>query len=84
MHWENKPLNRNVYKIWIKSFSVGVFVGAGSRHEDLETSGSAYLLEKMFFRGTTSKSKSEIAESIDSIGAVQANTTGREISNFTL
>lgn len=27
--------------------SVGVFVGAGSRHEDLETSGTAYLLEKM-------------------------------------
>jgi len=65
-------------------YSVGVFVGAGSRHEDLETSGSAYLLEKMLFRGTTSRSKSDIAESIDGIGAVQSNTTGREVSNFTL
>jgi predicted Zn-dependent peptidase len=61
-----------------------VYVGAGSRHEDLETTGTAYLLEKMFFRGTTSKSKTEIAESIDSLGAIQKNTTGREISNFTL
>lgn len=61
-----------------------MFVGAGSRHEDLETSGSAYLLEKMLFRGTSSKSKTEITESIDSIGAVQSNTTGREVSNFTL
>jgi predicted Zn-dependent peptidase len=39
--------------------SVAVYVGAGSRHEDLETSGSAYLLEKMLFRGTTSRSKSD-------------------------
>lgn len=61
-----------------------MFVGAGSRHEDLETSGSAYLLEKMFFRGTTSRSKTDIADAIDSIGAVQSNTTGREVSNFTL
>lgn len=41
--------------------SVSVFVGAGSRNEDLETSGSAYLLEKMFLRGTSSRNKSEIA-----------------------
>jgi len=59
-------------------------VGAGSRHEDLETSGSAYLLEKMFFRGTSSKSKTEIAESIDSLGAIMKNETGREISHFSL
>lgn len=52
------------------NYSVAVYVGAGSRHEDLETSGSAYLLEKMLFRGTTSKSKSDIAETIDGIGAV--------------
>lgn len=38
--------------------SVKVFVNAGSRHEDFDTTGSAYLLEKMFLRGTTSKSKS--------------------------
>jgi mitochondrial-processing peptidase subunit beta len=38
----------------------------------------------MLFRGTTSRSKTDIAESIDGIGAVQSNTTGREISNFTL
>jgi predicted Zn-dependent peptidase len=44
-----------------QSASVGVFVGAGSRNEDLETSGTAYLLEKMFLRGTSSRSKSEIA-----------------------
>ena len=61
-----------------------MYVNAGSRNEDLETSGSAYLLEKMLFRGTTSQSKTDISKAIDSIGAVQKNETGREISNFTL
>ena len=70
--------------LFLSNFRVGVFVGAGSRHEDLETSGTANLLEKMLFRGTSSKSKSDITESIDSIGAVQRNVTGREISNFSL
>lgn len=63
---------------------MGVFVGAGSRHEDLETSGSAYLLEKMLFRGTTSRSKTEIAEAVDSIGAIPSNNTAREVSKYTL
>jgi len=62
--------------------SVGVFVGAGSRHEDLETSGSAYLLEKMLARGTTSRSKSEIAETIESMGARFQSQTGRENSSL--
>lgn len=59
-------------------------MGAGSRHEDLETSGSAYLLEKMLFRGTTSRSKSDIESTLDSMGAIQKNDTCREVTNFTL
>lgn len=40
--------------------SVGVYIGAGSRNEDLETTGTAYLLEKMFLRGTSSRSKTDL------------------------
>jgi predicted Zn-dependent peptidase len=64
--------------------SVGVYVGAGSRHEDLETSGSAYLLEKMLFRGTSSRSKTDIQEALDNLGAIQTNQTGREFSSYSL
>ena len=46
--------------LFLTLLSVKVFVGAGSRHEDLETSGSAYLLEKMFLRGTSGKSKQDL------------------------
>jgi processing peptidase subunit beta len=64
--------------------SVGVFVGAGSRNEDLETSGTAYLLEKMFFRGTPSHSKSDITQTIENMGARLESQTGRESQSIQL
>ena len=57
---------------------------AGSRNEDFDTTGSAYLLEKMFLRGTSNKSKSEISQDIESLGARYSAETGREISSFGL
>jgi len=59
-------------------------VNAGSRHEDFDTTGSAYLLEKMLLRGTSSKSKSDISLEIESLGARYHADTGREISSFGL
>mmetsp|Transcript_15260 Transcript_15260/g.14816 ORF Transcript_15260/g.14816 Transcript_15260/m.14816 type:complete len:142 (-) Transcript_15260:1198-1623(-) len=37
--------------------TVGVYVKAGSRNETPDTSGTAYLLEKMMTRGTSARSK---------------------------
>ena len=64
--------------------SVGVFVGAGSRHENLETSGTAYLLEKMLTRGTPSLSRSDISQTIENMGARFQAQTGRETSSLQL
>ena len=61
-----------------QSASVGVFVGAGSRNDGYETSGTAYLLERMLTRGTTSRSKSEIDETIENMGARFQSQTSRE------
>ena len=61
-----------------------MFVGAGSRNEDLETSGSAYLLEKMLFRGTTSRSKTDFQDAIENSGAILTTQTGREQSFYQL
>ena len=66
------------------NFRVGVYARAGSRNECLETSGSAHLLEKMFLRGTTNKSKSQLYQEITNLGATYNSDTGREISNFSL
>jgi processing peptidase subunit beta len=65
-------------------YSVSVYVGAGSRNEDLETSGSAYLLEKMLFRGTTSRSKSDFQDAIENSGSILTTNTGREQSFYQL
>lgn len=63
---------------------VGVYVKAGSRQEDLETSGAAYMLQRMATRGTTSKSKSELAEEIANMGATYTDDIEREQTSFGL
>lgn len=63
---------------------MGVYIGAGSRHEDLETSGSAYLLEKMFMRGTKNRSKNDIVSEIENNGARFYSSTDRESSTLSL
>ena len=41
-------------------------------------------MEKMLFRGTASKSKSDIEATIDAMGAIQRNETDREVTTFSL
>ena len=37
--------------------AVGVFIGAGSRHEKRENSGAAHFLEHLHFKGSTKRSR---------------------------
>ena len=64
--------------------SVSVFINAGSRNEDLESSGAAYLLERTLLRGTSNKTKGEIAYDIENLGARYSADTGREITKHAL
>ncbi|ACB94371.1 M16 family metallopeptidase [Beijerinckia indica] len=48
--------------------SLGVWIGAGSRHERPEEHGLSHLLEHMAFKGTHRRSAREIAEEIESVG----------------
>lgn len=59
-------------------------MNAGSRHEDFDTTGSAYALEKMLLRGTSSRSKTDISTDIENMGGRFTADTGREISSFGL
>jgi len=63
---------------------VSVFVNSGSRNEDLETSGTAYLLERSLLRGTSNRTKNELAQDIENLGARYGADTGREITKFAL
>jgi len=64
--------------------NIGVYVGAGSRHEDLSTTGSSYLLQKMALRGTSNKSKTEIAEATENHGARYSAHSDREWTSYNL
>lgn len=52
----------------LETASLGVWVGAGSRHEQAEEHGLSHLLEHMAFKGTRRRSARDIAEEIESAG----------------
>jgi len=65
-------------------YSIGVYVGAGSRNEDLSTTGTSYLLQRMALRGTTNRSKGEQAEEIENMGARYSAHSDREYTQYGL
>jgi predicted Zn-dependent peptidase len=62
----------------LRTASLGVFVGAGSRHERLREHGLSHLLEHMAFKGTRRRSARDIAEEIENAGGDLNAETGVE------
>lgn len=62
----------------LKSVSVGVWVGAGSRDEDAALSGISHFIEHMVFKGTERRSGIQIAREFDAIGGLSNAFTGKE------
>ncbi len=52
----------------LETASLGVWVGAGSRHEHASEQGLSHLLEHMAFKGTRRRSARDIAEEIETAG----------------
>ncbi|MBI1786585.1 MAG: insulinase family protein [Acidobacteria bacterium] len=63
----------------VRSVSVGIWVGIGSRRETAEQNGITHFIEHMLFKGTTSRSAEEIARSVDSIGGNLDAFTAKEM-----
>ena len=62
----------------LKSASLGIWVGAGGRHERLEQNGIAHFLEHMAFKGTKKRNSLQIAEAIEDVGGyINAYTVER-------
>lgn len=68
----------------VDSVAMGVWIGAGSRDETEAQNGLAHLLEHMAFKGTTSRSALDIAETIESVGGHMNAYTGREQTAYYL
>ncbi|TLP58357.1 insulinase family protein [Parasedimentitalea maritima] len=66
----------------LQSASIGIWVTAGGRHERLEQNGIAHFLEHMAFKGTTTRSALQIAESIEDVGGYINAYTSREVTAY--
>jgi predicted Zn-dependent peptidase len=62
----------------VESACVGLWVGAGTRHETPDINGVAHLLEHMAFKGTRRRSALAIAEEIEAVGGHLNAYTSRE------
>jgi predicted Zn-dependent peptidase len=65
-----------------KSISMGIWVNAGSRDEDERDRGIFHLIEHMIFKGTKSRSATQIAKDLDAIGGFSNAFTSKEQTCF--
>jgi predicted Zn-dependent peptidase len=66
----------------LQSAALGVWVGAGSRSEDEHEHGISHLLEHMAFKGTASRSATDIAEQIEAVGGEVNAATSVETTSY--
>ena len=66
----------------LESASLGIWVGAGCRHERAEQNGIAHFLEHMAFKGTKTRSALDIAEAIEDVGGFINAYTSREMTAY--
>jgi len=66
----------------VRSISVGIWIGTGSRRENSEQNGISHFIEHMLFKGTTNRSAEDIARSVDSVGGNLDAFTAKELVCF--
>ncbi len=66
----------------LESAALGVWVGTGSRQENMAQMGVSHMLEHMAFKGTIRRSARQIAEEIEAVGGYLNAYTSREQTAF--
>jgi len=66
----------------VRSVSVGVWIGTGSREEQPDETGISHFIEHMVFKGTKHRTAEEIAKSVDSIGGGLDAFTSKELVSY--
>lgn len=66
----------------VRSVSMGIWVGAGSRDEDDGNNGIAHFIEHMMFKGTEKRTAKEIAETLDAVGGQLNAFTSKEYTCY--
>jgi predicted Zn-dependent peptidase len=66
----------------VRSASIGVWVGVGSRDETPTLSGASHFLEHLLFKGTPSRTALDISVSLDAVGGEFNAFTAKEYTCF--
>lgn len=66
----------------VESVAVGVWVGVGTRNEDLSANGAAHMVEHMLFKGTDKRDALRISEEIENVGGHMNAYTSRELTSY--
>jgi predicted Zn-dependent peptidase len=65
----------------VRSVSLGLWIGTGSRHESEEQAGLSHLIEHLLFKGSSRYSSLEIDQIFDAMGAELNAGTGKETTS---
>ena len=66
----------------VRSVSLGIWIGTGSRREKGDENGISHFIEHMVFKGTKNRTAEEIARSVDSIGGGLDAFTAKEMVSY--
>ncbi len=67
---------------YVKSVTVGVWVGTGSRNEEDHNHGISHFIEHLMFKGTANRSAKDIAETVDAVGGQLNAFTAKEYTCY--
>jgi predicted Zn-dependent peptidase len=67
---------------YVKSATVGIWVGTGSRNEDDHNHGISHFIEHLMFKGTEKRTAKEIAETVDAVGGQLNAFTAKEYTCY--
>jgi predicted Zn-dependent peptidase len=66
----------------VRSVSLGIWIGIGSRDEAPQQAGAAHYLEHLLFKGTRRRTAKEIAEELDAVGGDLNAFTAKEYTCY--
>jgi predicted Zn-dependent peptidase len=67
---------------YVRSVSLGVWIGIGSRVERGPENGISHFVEHMVFKGTKNRTAEDIARSVDSVGGGLDAFTSKELVSY--
>lgn len=66
----------------VRTATLGIWVGVGSRDETPTLSGASHFLEHLLFKGTRTRSALEISAALDAVGGEMNAFTGKEYTCY--